>query len=374
MSPLPPIESFLEDISPKMPAGEFLFYDPTYDAIKEARRMDDTLPQGLWVQDLKVSDWGKVASLCIEALQKKSKDLQICGWLIEAWVFLHGLEGVQHGFDLLEQLSQKYWDILYPSIEKDGDKDFRLSPYIWMNEKLSERLKFIPVSSPSDAYLQPINFAQYIDTKRYWSLSNDSSMVVPADKQALLDLFEKNIQQTDKAFFNSLKPQCAALIETTGRIEQFLNQKCTKEEAPTFQKFRSILEEIMDFSDQVILLKPSVENPLPSTEDSDRKSDGDAVLPMTSNQVVVGEKGAGFKGLDISSLVKSREEAYQVIRSAADYLEKLDPHSPVPHMLKRAVGLGAMPLKSLLQEIIKEPLALAEVQHLLGLSDKSIPS
>jgi len=366
MSLLPPIESFLEDISPAMPAGESLFYDATYAAIKEARRMDDDLPQGLWVQDLKVSDWGKVAFLCIEALQKKSKDLQICGWLIEAWIFLHGLEGVQHGFDLLDKLSQKYWDTLYPRIEESGDKDFRLSPYIWMNEKLSERLKFIAVSSPLDPNLQSINFAQYIDAKRYWSLSNDSSMVVPEEKAGLLDLFEKNIQQTDKEFFNSLKAQCATLIETNERIEKFLNEKCTKEEAPTFQKLRAILQEIMDFSDQVLLLKPAAKPQL-SVEDGTIPSS----LPMTSNQVVLGGKDGEFRGLDISSLVKSREEAYHVIRSAADYLEKLDPHSPVPHMLKRAVGLGAMPLKDLLQEIIKEPLVLSEVKHLLGLNDES---
>jgi type VI secretion system protein ImpA len=366
MAQFPPLESFLDDISATAPTGDFLFYEDVYAAIKEARRMDEDLPQGLWVHDLKVSDWGKVAALCTQALQKKSKDLQICAWLIESWIFLYGLEGAQYGFDLLDQLSQKYWDKIYPSIEENGDQSFRVSPYIWINEKLSERLKFITVSNPIDAQLHPINFAQYMEAKRYWGLAKNPSVTVPKDKEVLLNLFEKNIEKTNRTFFTSLKVQCQSLFDRSEGLEKFLNEKCTKEEAPTFHRFRSILEEIMAFADQILVLKPDLDLPVtPMPLDGGNPSS--SIVPMG------GLKDIGPKPIDLSS-IKNRDEAYQIIRYAADYLEKLDPHSPVPHMLKRAVSWGPMPLKDLLQEIIKEPQVLSEVQHLLGLGGSTSQS
>ena len=196
MEKFPPIASFLEDISPSLPVGEYLKYDETYDAIKEARRFDDTLPQGIWTQDLKASDWGKVVLLSIEALQKRSKDIQICAWLLEAWIFLHGFDGAEHGFEVLEKLSQKYWDTLYPQIEEKGDKEFRVSSYVWINEKLSERLKFIAVSSPEDALAQPIKFSDYIEIKLYWRAGDNASVSVPKDKVPLLATFENSIATT----------------------------------------------------------------------------------------------------------------------------------------------------------------------------------
>ena len=361
MSTLPPIESFLTDISPSLPSGETLRYDEVYDDIKEAQRADDDLPQGIWVQDLKISDWSRVQDLCVEALQKQTKDVQICAWLIESWMFLHGLEGVDHGFDLLNQLSQKYWETLHPEIEENGDLGFRFSSYVWINEKLSERLKFIHITEPEDPNAHPVNFAQYLEVKMYWGA--DSS--IPGDKQDLVTAFESSVFKTKLTFFQTLQEECRALTGKVKTVEAFLEEKCGAEEAPTLQRFRQVLEDIIDFCAQAMTWKGKPEAPqVQASEDTSAEIESD----LSSSPVPVTEEEPS-DGFDLSSVVKSREEAYQVIRQAADYLERLDPHSPAPHMVKRAVAWGNMPLQDLLQEIIKEPQALGEVQKLLGLSD-----
>ena len=373
MEKLPPIASFLEDISPSLPVGEYLKYDETYDAIKEARRFDDTLPQGIWTQDLKSSDWGKVALLSIEALQKRSKDIQICAWLLEAWIFLHGFDGAEHGFEVLEKLSQKYWDTLYPQIEEKGDKEFRVSSYVWINEKLSERLKFIAVSSPEDALAQPIKFSDYIAIKPYWRAGDNASVSVPKDKVQLLAIFENSIATTKKEFFETFKKQCENLIQKTNDIERFLAEKCYPDEGPTLQRVRAVLGEMIVFFDQVLWFKRVPEASPEASKDITPSQNSAPASGISSAVVLADEKGTSLQGFNISSLVKSREEAYQVIRHAADYLERLDPHSPVPYMLKRAVSWGTLPLKDLLQEIIKEPQVLSEVKTLLGLGDGGTP-
>ena len=72
------VERLLRPIPGDNPAGAYLRYEGTYDRIQEARREDDpTLPQGVWERTLKKADWKSVRTICTEALETRSKDLQI---------------------------------------------------------------------------------------------------------------------------------------------------------------------------------------------------------------------------------------------------------------------------------------------------------
>src|SRR5260370_11776609 len=118
------IEGLLNPIAGPRPAGDSLRYEGTYDRIQEARRADDpSLSQGIYKTRLKRADWEADASICIEALQSRSKDLQIAGWLLEAWLNLYGFAGVGAGLKLLTGLCAHFWDDLYPSLAVDHVED-----------------------------------------------------------------------------------------------------------------------------------------------------------------------------------------------------------------------------------------------------------
>ena len=51
---------------------------------------------------------------------------------------------------------------------------------------------------------------------------------------------------------------------------------------------------------------------------------------------------------------RSREEAYAVLESIAEYLGSIEPHSPTPYLIRRAVRWGRMPLPELMEEIVQE--------------------
>ena len=95
------INSLLAPIPGENPAGEDLRYSPIYDDLKEARRADDPLERGEWQREIKTSDWDKVISLAVDALSKKSKDLQIAAWLTEALIRKEGFSGLVAGLRLL---------------------------------------------------------------------------------------------------------------------------------------------------------------------------------------------------------------------------------------------------------------------------------
>ncbi len=138
--------------------GEYLRYETIYDRIQDARIEEDkSIPQGVWERDHKKADWHVAKSTCIQALETMSKDLQIAVWLLESLLHIEGFSGVKDGISILSRLCERFWGNIHPELE-EGDMDARLSPFIWMNEKLSIQLKFIQITMPKTEDSHPYNF------------------------------------------------------------------------------------------------------------------------------------------------------------------------------------------------------------------------
>ena len=148
-------------ISGEKPEGESLRYEGTYDKIEDARRRDNpNLELGVWETELKQADWDQVIQLATQALETRTKDLQIATWLMEAWVYKYRFEGVRHGLEVLFRLCDKFWSTAYPQMEGE-DLDARVRPFEWINTKLNLQLKLIPLSQPRLTDQTPVTYADY---------------------------------------------------------------------------------------------------------------------------------------------------------------------------------------------------------------------
>src|ERR1035438_1130084 len=105
---MPLRNDLLNPISAENPAGENLRYAPVYDKIKDARREDDTAPQGEWKVERKTADWALVAKLASDAIATKSKDLQLAVWLAEAMLRREGVAGLREVLDLTRGLIETF--------------------------------------------------------------------------------------------------------------------------------------------------------------------------------------------------------------------------------------------------------------------------
>src|SRR5580698_4024543 len=136
----------LTPIAGDNPSGANLRYDPVYDQIKEARRQDDTGPQGDWQRERKVADYRVAMDLASKALAERSKDLQLAVWVTEAALHREKFAGLQQGLDLLRGLLEQFWDTLYPEIE-DDDLEPRIVLLGWVGERLVEAVNFTPITA-----------------------------------------------------------------------------------------------------------------------------------------------------------------------------------------------------------------------------------
>src|ERR1700691_769108 len=83
------------------PSGVNLYSTPLFEQVREARRQDDTAPQGLWEHAVKLADYEAVIKLTTDALATRSKDLFLACWLADALLNRQGFAGLNDGLILI---------------------------------------------------------------------------------------------------------------------------------------------------------------------------------------------------------------------------------------------------------------------------------
>jgi type VI secretion system protein ImpA len=350
------VERLLAPISIAQPAGEWLRYEGTYDRIREARLEDDPdLDQGVWERELKKADWGAVQELCLEALETRSKDLQLAVWLMEAWVHLHGLAGAREGLRVIIGLCESYWEGLYPQLD-GGDLERRLAPLEWMDERLALLLKHIPVAQPQVHEAAIYTWADWESACHLEKLAKKNRGLLEtaaAEGKATLAKFFISVKLTPGAFYARLNKDVGETIATLASLERLLDELCGKQ-APSFEQLKSTLFAIRRLVQDIMKEHPPSEEPYPP--------EGFSAAPMVMHDNELESEQVAY-----TLHIHSRAEAYRLLAAAAEYLMRTEPHSPTPYLVKRAVAWGGMTLGELLQELISDEKDLQQLYAFLGL-------
>ena len=104
-------QELLQPISDASPCGENAQYHDDYDAIEQEFSKQNSLYGGS-------SDWKRIQTQAIHLLSTTTKDLKLICWLCEAQYKLEGMNGLLAGMELLESLSEKFWDNIYPAKDR----------------------------------------------------------------------------------------------------------------------------------------------------------------------------------------------------------------------------------------------------------------
>ena len=354
------VEDLLQPIPGDNPGGESLRYHGTYDRITDARREDDpSLSQGIYKSNLKRADWTTVEAVCVEALAKRTKDLQIAGWLCEAWLHLYGFAGVTNGLRLLAGLCEQFWDHLHPALD-GSDLEARIAPIDWIEQKLSLKLKQIPLTIPSETSNESYS---YVDWESACHFENLAMKDPRALSEALAKInpsvatFRAAVAATDRTYYVELLADLENAIAACVSLEEILDEKFGKE-APSLRQFKDGLFGSLQ------LISQDLHTRLEEIE----------TIGEREEEEFSHEPGEPEFELWSSGPIRSRADAYRRLAEAADYLLRTEPHSPTPYLVKRAVEWGTMSLPELLQQIVRNEGELNEIDRLLRLTGKRWPT
>jgi len=358
------LERLLTPISGARPSGESLRYAGLFDQVQEARREDDAaLPQGVWKTSLKKADWKEVERLCLEALETRTKDLQLAAWLLEAWLRLDGAAGVVQGVRLLAGLCESFWDSVHPELEED-DQELRLAPLYWVDERLSEELRlYIPVTRPETEEAPAYSLSDWEAARHLDNLARVNPQVLQAaeaEGRLTLPKFLVSVTLTPSLFYAGQIGELRQALGALGELGALLESRCG-DRAPGFRRFNGHLVAIQRLAVRVLEER---QDELPDT------APGDESLPAWSVAGGGDDGGEGYDmddGLSGGGPIRSRAEAYRRLAEAADYLLRTEPHSPAPYLVKRAVSWGSMSLSELLYELLQSSSDLNTIYSLLGI-------
>lgn len=156
-------ERVLAPISEEKPSGVDLRALKDWVEIRKARpNPNDTTDKRDWEPANPVNtDWSTYKQLVERALCTKSKDLELGVFLTDACARAYGFAGIRDGIWTLKGLLTGYAECgLFP-LPEDGNLEARYGKLEWMNEKLAEVMREIPITMrPAPAMNYSVNYRE----------------------------------------------------------------------------------------------------------------------------------------------------------------------------------------------------------------------
>jgi len=352
------IEALLQPIPGSDPCGADLRYHPLTAQIKEARREEANLSQGVWKYDIKLAEYPLVVKLAREALTKQGKDLQVAAWLTEALLRTEGFAGLRQGLELIRRLLGTYWDGVYPRPDEDGDLEMRATALRWVGSQLDTAVRFVPVTKGGH------NWYQYRESR---SLPTEEQAQSDNARMALrteaIQDGKTTPEEFDGGFAATPGPWCLELYKSLGSLMELvtsLGAYCDEkfgDDAPEFSSLNKSLEEVYQTARVLMKQKgvseekepeePGEPQPEPepaaaqpaapaySQPQTSAPAPSPSAAPATAPQPV---RQAGA----VTAEPSSREDAVERVMAAARYLRKENPYNPGGYMVTRGLRWGEL--------------------------------
>ena len=350
--------NLLEPIEKENPAGRWVRYENKYLAIMAEKNADDpNLPMGEWERPLKQTNWKRVADISGELLEKETKDLEICIFLMQGWTSLYGMKGLRCGLLLVYKLTEKYWDTLWPKFERT-DSDARISPYKWLAIKgpdfFKDKIVFLPRNENRESSLTYLdNLVEKNSGSKSISLANDQENEIIKKRLSKIHLSE-----VDVSYLKELESNAVEAKNIIEKLDLFLEKKLG-DESISFSKMILFIDEILSFKKEV--LHPKNTNKDKKKEDSIKVSRPSSNTDIQENtNKVESENRAESTELETekNKLVTgynedSRNQIYESVGVLSEKLRAIEPHSPSSYVLRRVSMWGNMTLEELIDDVGK---------------------
>jgi type VI secretion system protein ImpA len=346
------LEELLEPVPGENPSGRDLRYDPISAQIREARRFEEDLEQGVWRHEIKKADYPLVIRLATKALKSEGKDLQVAAWLTEALIHESGYEGLRQGLELVCRLLEQYWETVYPAIDDDGDLELRATPLAWIGTQLDHALRSVPLTSEGYSWFD-YHFARTIPSDEE-AAQDETKRATRQDamdrKRPTVEAFEEACKGTPIEFYERLRQDLAGAMEQVERLARLTEEKFG-DVSPGFAHLREQLGE-MEQTVRVILVKRRETEPPPHQ----RPAAVAPAAPIAESHAVeewgvppVAPPPAPVESWEhpereeaAVSQAPNTEDAIRRVAEIAGAMRFSNPYDPVPYLLLRAARWGEL--------------------------------
>jgi len=341
------VDALIAPISGDSPAGgsvPFAVREKLEEYRKEVDPNDFAPDDPLRPESAQKAEWAALVRLAQETLTETSKDLLVAGRLTEALTREHGFGGLRDGLRLMRRLVTECWVRLNPAIESEDDLEVRAAPFYWLEDpdrgaRFPNTLRQVPMvwgEGGRYGWLQ-------------WKQSQSGK-----DGISSADI-EKAIQATPREHCQAVVDDLTEAWQELDTLAKELNDKMGQY-APAFTGLRQALGECRALAQQILQRKGP-----------DLSQAGEGAGGGKAGGAGTAEGSGSFLGQQVAS----RAQVYQQLAQAAALLQQLEPHSPIPYLINRAVELGALSFPDLMRQLIRDSDVLTAMNRELGIKEPS---
>lgn len=289
--------------------------------------------------EAKHAEWGWIVATTGEILAESSKDLMIAARLAEALVKVHGFAGLRDGMTLFRRLVEECWDRLRPVIEEPDDLEARAAAFNWLDDT-DRGARFPTTVRQIPMFRGPNGPISWLD----WNMARSGKGAVKPEE------FEQAANAAPGATCQALSELIEGTIQELQSLLELLTTRMGPV-APGLTSLRQAVFECRTLSRQVL----------------DRKGPEDA--EPGEGAADGGPEGAAGGPPGAARSMNTRAQVYQTLSEAAEVLAKIEPHSPIPYMIRRAVVLGDLPFPELIKQLVRDASVLTELSRNLGIQE-----
>jgi type VI secretion system protein ImpA len=341
---MPLREDLLAPIAGENPAGEDLYYDKVFDQIKEARRVEeDDLPAGDWGRSqVKKADHRAVIKLAGEALAKRTKDLRLAGWLVEAHLRVEGFSILVPGIELFRSLQESFWPSIYPLIEEGGDLELRMLSVEIAGRLIAGAVRKVPLTRSG------LSLESYLESRLVgYEKDATSDAKQEARKDAIehgrltAEEFDQAFAASPKSLYAEAEAALAESLQATDRLDEY-QQEAYGENAPILTNLRGALAEVHQVVESLLNERRKTEpDPVkveeqPPAEEGQEEAGGQAELDADGQP----SSSTTRRRTAAAGQLNGIADAYALVVESAEFLFQKDSMSPVPYLVCAGLRLG----------------------------------
>ncbi|MDQ3288627.1 MAG: type VI secretion system protein TssA [Pseudomonadota bacterium] len=353
-------DALLAPVSADAPAGVPAAQDESYRRIRHEREEEDaTLPLGPWERELKRANWVAASELTAAALAGRSKDLQLAAWLFESLIARSGFEAVAPCLRLVDALLLRYAHNLHPH-----DSEHRLNLLLWIGQKLLPPLRRVMITATGSGH--DYAWSDWEQAQRNEQLRASLGKQRESEIEgAMLADVGAALACTPDARIVFLRGHLCDGLAALQTLERTLDAQIG-DDAPGLSSMRNLLESI-----DVVLAADARRRGVTMPASMATHAAG----PVHEDGIHddrIHDNGTHDRGVEADDAVLGsidRREVYAALADIARALETIEPHSPVPYLVRRAVAWGGLNTAQLYSEVFVRCGGQINIFELLGLDD-----
>jgi type VI secretion system protein ImpA len=343
--PSPPLldfEALLAPIPGDNPAGDglpFAMREKIDEARKEINPEDYDADDPTRPAEPKYADWPTIERVTKQALTENCKDLLVAARLTEALAKSSGFAGLRDGLHLMRRMVGDCWDRITPSIE-DGDLEMRAGPFNWLDEadrgaRFPVTVRQVPLIADGEGHFSWFDWRQIQEGK--------GTVTQQEFERALQIMPREQLQATTEDIEGAAEELRTLVDDLGGKLGEF---------APGMTGLGGALNDCRNLARLLLERRGGP----PQEEGEGGAADGES-------------GGNGQGGGAMGRAAVTRDDVYRRLSELAATLERLEPHSPIPWLINRAVELGAMPFPLLMRALIRDSNVLSELNREFGIKE-----